>query len=89
MQNLYVDNGLTSIATEEGAIDLLKRTQKMLATSNLKLHKIASNSSKVMEAFDPEDLAKDLKDLDFGADPLSPQRSLGVIWKLESDSFGF
>lgn len=42
-----------------------------------------------MSAFAPEDLAKDLKDLDFGADPLPLQRSLGMIWNLESDSFGF
>jgi len=89
MRNVYVDDGLTSVPTEEEAIDLLKRTQKMLAASNLKLHKIASNSSKVMKAFDPEDFAKDLKDLDFGVDPLPLQRSLGLIWNLESDSFGF
>ncbi|KAL0151744.1 hypothetical protein M9458_052970 [Cirrhinus mrigala] len=89
MRNFYVDDGLTSVPTEEEAIDLLQRTQKMLAASNLKLHKIASNSSKVMTAFAPEDLAKDLKDLDFSADPLPLQRSLGLIWNLESDSFGF
>ncbi len=61
MRNFYVDDGLTSVPTEEEAIDLLQRTQKMLAASNLKLHKIASNSSKVMTAFAPGDLAKDLK----------------------------
>lgn len=89
MRNFYVDDGLTSVPTEEEAIDLLKRTQKLLAASNLKLHKIASNSSKVMTAFAPEDLAKDLKDLNLGADPLPLQRSLGLIWNLESDSFSF
>lgn len=80
---------MTPIPTEEEAIDLLKRTQKILAASNLKLHKIASNSSKVMKAFAPEDLAKDLKDINLGADPLPLQWSLGLMWNLESDSFGF
>lgn len=89
MRNFYVDDRLTLVTTEEEAIDLLKRTQKMLAASNLKLHKIASNSNKVMTAFAPEDLAKDLKDLNLGADPLPLQRSLGLIWNLESDSFSF
>jgi len=42
-----------------------------------------------MTPFAPEDLAKYLKDLDFGADPLPLQRSLGLIWNLESDNFGF
>lgn len=89
MRNFYVDDGLASVPTEEEAIDLLQRTQKFLAASNLKHHQIASNSSKVMTEFAPEDLAKDLKYLDFSADPLPLQRSLGLIWNLESDSFGF
>lgn len=89
MRNFYVDDGLTSAPIEEDAIDLLKRTQEMLAASNLKLHKIASNSNKVMTAFAPEDLAKDLKNFNLGADPLPLQRSLELIWNLESDSFSF
>lgn len=42
-----------------------------------------------MKAFAPEDLAKDLKDINLGADPLPLQWSLGLMWNLESDSFGF
>ncbi|KAM4772410.1 uncharacterized protein WCC33_004117 [Rhinophrynus dorsalis] len=44
-RDFYVDDGLKSVPTEEEAIDLLKRTQRMLATANLKLHKIASNNA--------------------------------------------
>ena len=61
----------------------------MLAESNIKLHKIASNSSTVMEAFPLEDRAKNFKDLDLGVDPLPMQRSLGLSWNLETDSFTF
>lgn len=50
-RNFYVDNGLTSLPTEFKAIALLQKTQKMFAESNLRLYKIASYSSKVMEAF--------------------------------------
>ncbi len=35
----------------------------MLAISNVRLYKIASNCSAVMHAFSPVDYAKDLKDL--------------------------
>lgn len=66
MRNFYVDDGLTSFSSDEEAIDILKRTIEMLAESSVRLHKIASNSSKVMEAFIPEDRAKYLKDLDLG-----------------------
>ncbi|XP_064461734.1 uncharacterized protein LOC135371686 [Ornithodoros turicata] len=40
-RDFYVDDGLKSLPTEEQAIDLLKRSQAMLATANLKLHKQA------------------------------------------------
>lgn len=88
-RQFYVDDGLTSVATPEEAIDLLSQTREMLAESNLRLDKVASNSSQVMEAFLVEDRAKDLKDLDLGVDPLHFQRSLGLSWNLETDSFTY
>ena len=88
-RDFYVDDGLKSLPTTEAAIDLLKRTQSMLACSNLKLHKIASNSREVMEAFPTEDHANDLKDLDLGVDSLPIQRSLGICWDLKTDTFLF
>lgn len=88
-RNFYVDDALTSLATHDEAIDLLQRTRAMLAESNIKLHKIASNNTRVMEAFSTEERASDLKDLDLGADPLPLQRSLGLSWALQSDSFTF
>ncbi|CAB4040244.1 Hypothetical predicted protein, partial [Paramuricea clavata] len=41
--NFYVDDGLKSMPNRRQAIDLLKHTQAMLATGNLRLHKISSN----------------------------------------------
>ena len=50
--NFYVDDGLTSLPTPEKAIDLMKRTQQaLLSGGNIRLHKIVSNSAKVMDAF--------------------------------------
>ncbi|XP_038153297.1 uncharacterized protein LOC119791326 [Cyprinodon tularosa] len=88
-RDFYVDDGLKSLPTTGAAIDLLKRTQSMLACSNLRLHKIASNSREVMEAFPVEDHASDLKDLDLGVDSLPIQRSLGLCWDLKTDTFLF
>ncbi|XP_050419153.2 uncharacterized protein LOC126832434 [Patella vulgata] len=89
-RNFYVDDGLASLPTSEQAIDLMKRTQKaLLVGGNLHLHKIASNSPEVMEAFATEDLAKDLKELNFSTDSLPIQRSLGLAWNLTSDTFTF
>lgn len=88
-RQFYVDDGLTSVATPEHAVDLLTRTKNMLAESNLRLHKVASNCSLVMEAFPVEDRAKDFKELDLGVDPLPVQRSLGLCWNLQTDSFTY
>ncbi|XP_073713971.1 uncharacterized protein [Misgurnus anguillicaudatus] len=89
IRHFYVDDGLASAPTPEEAIDILTRTKQMLADSNLKLHKITSNNHKVMEAFPADERVKDLKDLDLRLDDLPLQRSLGVLWNLETDSFTF
>ena len=87
--NFYVDDGLESRRTTKEAIDLVTATQAMLATANLKLHKVVSNSFEVMEAFPAEDRGKGVRDLDLRHDSLPAQRSLGVYWNLEEDTFTF
>lgn len=89
IRDFYMDDGLKSLASPEDAISLLKRTQEMLACSNLRLHKLASNSKSVMEAFSSEDHATNLKDLDLDKDNLPMQHSLGLLWDLDSDSFTY
>ncbi|XP_033752106.1 uncharacterized protein LOC117335931 [Pecten maximus] len=86
--DFYVDDGLTSLPTVDEAVDLMKRTQHALHQGGkLRLHKIASNSDEVMNSFPADDLAKGVKDLDLGCEPLPVQCSLGVSWSLETDSF--
>ena len=63
-RNFYVDDGLASRPTAKEAIDLVAATQAMLATANLKLHKVVSNSVEVMEAFPAKDRGKEIRDLD-------------------------
>ena len=89
-KNFYVDDALTSLSSPEEAISLLKRTQEALKSGgNLRLHKICSNSGKVLLAFKKDELAKDLRDLDFDHSNLPLQRSLDVCWDLHTDSFTF
>ncbi|XP_023805499.1 uncharacterized protein LOC110017230 [Oryzias latipes] len=88
-RDFYVDDGLKSLPTEQEAIDLVKRTQEMLAASNLKLLKIASNKAEVMHAFPVEERAKDLQALDLFKDELPAQRSLGIKWNIMFDYFTF
>ena len=69
-RNFYVDDGLASLPTAKQAVDLVTAAQRMLATANLRLHKVVSNSVEVMEAFPAEDRGKDIRDLDLHRDSL-------------------
>lgn len=88
-RNFYVDDGLASTSTPNQAIDLVRKSQEVLASAKLRLHKVVSNSIEVMEAFPTADRAKDVRDLDFNHDALPAQRSLGVYWNLENDALTF
>ncbi|XP_052819918.1 uncharacterized protein LOC128245732 [Mya arenaria] len=89
-QNFYVDDGLVSLPTVEQTVDLMKRTQAaLLQNGNLRLHKIASSDERVLKAFPPGDLTKDISCLDLSKDDLLTQRSLGLLWVLKSDCFTF
>lgn len=68
---------------------LLQKTRDTLAKSNLRLHKIAANRKDILEAFPAQDHAKDLKNMDFEADSVLMQRSLGLLWDLRRDCFTF
>lgn len=88
-RDFYVDDALKFVPTEHEAVELLKQTQTMLADSNLRLLKIASNKVKVIDAFPAEDRAKDLQALDLFKDDLPDQRSLGIKWNIMEDYFTF
>ncbi len=88
-RGFYVDDALISLPTEEEAIDLLKRTQASLSESNLRLHKIVSNSLHVLKAFPTEDHAKEIKDLNLSGTTMPTQRSLGLNWETATDTFTF
>ncbi|KAK3088724.1 hypothetical protein FSP39_023046 [Pinctada imbricata] len=96
--NFYVDDGLLSYQTESNTIDLVLRTQKALQDNGrIRLHKFTSNSRQVLKmqdtvplnACDPNDLSKDPKNLDLGIATLPTQRSLGLLWDTETDSFTY
>ena len=80
--DFYVDDGLTSRRTVEEVIHLIKTTQTMLSTANIRLHKVASNSVQVITAFAKQGRDTKLKELNLSSDPLPTQRSLGLCWNL-------
>ena len=85
----FDDDGLTSVANVADPVSLIQNTNDICAKGGMRLHKFISNSKEVIATIDPEDRAKELKDLDLNSDSLPVERALGVQWYMETDSFQF
>ena len=88
-RDFYVDDGLTSLATEEEAIDLINNSQSMCKEGGLKLHKFLSNSKTVMSTISPQARAGDSSPTSIMLASPGPEKVLGVNWCVESDTIGF
>ncbi|XP_033109658.1 uncharacterized protein LOC117110921 [Anneissia japonica] len=88
--SFYVDDGLISCNDLESAISLMKRTKTaLIQKANINLHKIASNSQMVLDAFPMEDKIKEVRDLNVNKDNVLLHRTLGVQWRLSDDMLTF
>jgi hypothetical protein len=88
-KNFYIDDGLTSLPTPDDAVNLITETKELCAKGGFRLHKFMSNNKEVLQSVPPRDLAKGLQDLDLVHDSLPVERTLGVQWYAESDTFQF
>ena len=88
-RNFYVDDGLSSVASEDQAIQLVKEARELCSTGKLRLHKFISNSKKVLDAIPKEECAAAAKDKDMALGELHMERALGVQWCVASDEFQF
>lgn len=89
MRDFYVDDGVTSIADVDEAIQLAKEAQRLCAMGGLRLHKFVCNNAKVLESIAPSERATEVKALDLAFSDSSLERALGIHWHIESDSFRF
>ncbi|XP_069134375.1 uncharacterized protein [Argopecten irradians] len=87
-RNFYVEDGLTSVETEDEAIQLVNDAQDLCANGGLRLHKFLSNNKRVVQAVPVSERAVGVS-LDLTLDPLPVERALGVQWCVECDTFKF
>ena len=87
--NFYVDDGLTPLPTPEDAVSLVEETKALCGKGGFRLHKFMSNSKEVLKSIAPSDLAKGVQDLNLACDRLPIERTLGVQWCADSDTFQF
>ena len=86
-KDFYVDDGLKSVPTTASAVELVKNVKAMSHQGGFNLHKFLSNSKDVIKSI-PE-LRAGVKEIDLDLDKLPLERTLGVQWCVESDSFEF
>lgn len=89
MHNFYVDDCLKSVSSEEEAMSLVTDLTALCQLGGFHLLKWMSNSRSVLEAIDAEKRAKEVKELDFDRDSLPVERTLGLQWCAETDTFRF
>ena len=87
--NFYVDYGPKSVSSVEEAIHMIDSSQAMCRKGGVRLHKLSSNSKEVLSHVSPEDRAGELENIAICCDGLHVERTLGVQWCIESDSFQF
>ena len=85
LHSFYVDDVVTSVDSIEEGVRLLTSTKKLLTEFGINIHKFCASDSRVLQSFPPEDIAYNLRQIDF--DDSLPQRTLGVVWDLTADSF--
>ena len=86
-RDFYVDDGITSVDTVEKAKSLIDSAKKLCSKGNLCLHKVCSNSKEVLHTVPEEQRA--VKTVDLLQDSLPSQRTLGMEWCMETDTFIF
>ncbi|KAI7802084.1 hypothetical protein IRJ41_024663 [Triplophysa rosa] len=86
-ENVYVDDCLKSVVSEEEAVCLVKDLSMLCQQGGFTLTKWISNKRTVLQTFPKEYRAKEWKDLDLDKDSLPVERALGLLWCAETDSF--
>jgi hypothetical protein len=88
-KNFYVDDGLKGESTVEETVDLIKKAVQICDKGNLRLHKIVCNSPEVLEKLPASECASSTQ-TSLNVDHDSQiERTLGLQWCIESDSFCF
>ncbi|XP_077983297.1 uncharacterized protein LOC144438141 [Glandiceps talaboti] len=87
-RNFYVDDFLKSIDTDEQGIVMAKETRELCQKGGFRLTKWISTSKAVNNSIPVEERAKTLLyDLDQPDQQI--ERALGVVWSVDTDTFGF
>ncbi|XP_030844258.1 uncharacterized protein LOC105444708 [Strongylocentrotus purpuratus] len=87
LDNFYVDDCLKSVSTREEAKKLIPQLNELLRRGGFRLTKWVSNDKEVLSTVETSERAASVVDLDL--DHLPIERTLGIMWNMETDTFSF
>ena len=87
--SFYVDDMMSSFPDEKTALRVLSSVQDTLRDSGFNLTGISSNSREVLKNVNKEKLSKQLQAINIDSQNLPFERTLGVKWNPENDSFSY
>ena len=88
-EDFYVDDGVTSVSTSQQAIKLIQDATKICAKGNVRLHKFQSNNKEVLAAVPESERGESTRLINIFEDQLPSERTLGMEWCLDTDTFNF
>ena len=86
--DFYVDDGLTSVATKEEAIQLILTSHELCKKGGFNLHKYICNNKEVLSAVPQELRSESTQSLEVKEQDVV-ERTLGVEWDIASDTLRF
>ncbi|XP_071479017.1 uncharacterized protein [Diadema antillarum] len=86
-ENFYVDDCLTSVGTKEEAVKLCADLRELLSKGGFRLTKWVSNDHDVLQTIPVSERSTSI--LDLHLDDMPVERTLGVLWNVGTDQFGF
>ncbi|XP_065115485.1 uncharacterized protein [Paramisgurnus dabryanus] len=87
--DFYVDDGVTSVASTEEAVQVAREARQLCALGGLRLHKFISNDRVVLDSIPVSERAVEVKSFDLNFDDTPLERALGIHWHIDSDRFRF
>lgn len=88
--NFYVDDCLKSVQSPAIAENLITNLRHEFAGNGFHLTKFVSNDRNVIASLPPAERAADIRNVDiFNVERFPTARALGVVWNIETDTFGF
>lgn len=87
--DFYVDDGLASANTVEEASKILNDAMAICASGKVRLHKVISNSSALLQQIPVSERAEQSRPLSLDLETPLVERVLGVVWCTQTDTFRF